>query len=238
MKKGRAGSADKQTIERKGNTVAKKNSDKPQNEAAEERFEETVKKPEETKSSEAEEAANETETETENTEPEQNAQDKSGREGKKAKKALEEKEAKIAELEKALEEEKDKYLRLCAEYDNFRKRAAKEKEALYSSATADSAEQLLPVLDNLERALGAESDKESGMYKGVEMIYSQCIEIFGKMGITEIEADGRTFDPNFHNAVMHDEDPEVGENVITAVFQKGYKLGDKVIRHSVVKVTN
>ncbi len=219
--------------------MAKKNSDKPQNEAAEEILEETAENTEETKTAEEKEAE-EAAKENENTEPEKGSAsaDKSGREGKKAKKALEEKEAKIAELEKALEEEKDKYLRLCAEYDNFRKRAAKEKETLYSSATADSAEQLLPVLDNLERALGAETDKESGMYKGVEMIYSQCIEIFGKMGITEIEADGKTFDPNYHNAVMHDEDPEVGENVITAVFQKGYKLGDRVIRHSVVKVTN
>lgn len=149
-----------------------------------------------------------------------------------------EKDAKIAELEEKLSEENDKHLRMMAEYDNFRKRVTKEKESIYTDALCDTAAQLLPMLDNIERALEAESDTESSMYKGVQMIKKQCEEIFAKLGITEIEALGKTFDPNFHNAVMHDEDSEKGESEITAVFQKGYIRGDKVLRHSVVKVTN
>ncbi len=160
------------------------------------------------------------------------------REAKKEKKAIEEKDAKIAELEEKLSEENDKHLRMMAEYENFRKRAAKEKEGIYSDAVCDTAAQLLPMLDNLERALEAESDKESSMYKGVEMIMKQCEEIFAKLGICEIEAMGKTFDPNLHNAVMHDEDESKGEGEITAVFQKGYMRGDKVLRYSVVKVSN
>ncbi len=160
------------------------------------------------------------------------------RDAKKEKKAIEEKDAKIAELEEKLSEENDKHLRMMAEYENFRKRAAKEKEGIYSDAVCDTAAQLLPMLDNLERALEAESDKESSMYKGVEMIMKQCEEIFAKLGISEIEAMGKTFDPNLHNAVMHDEDESKGESEITAVFQKGYMRGDKVLRYSVVKVSN
>lgn len=153
---------------------------------------------------------------------------------KKEKKLLEQ----IAELETKLSEENDKHLRMMAEYENFRKRAAKEKETIYSDAVCDTAAQLLPMLDNLERALAAEPDKESSMYKGVEMIMKQCEEIFTKMGISEIEALGKTFDPNLHNAVMHDEDETKGESEVTAVFQKGYVRGDKVLRYSVVKVSN
>lgn len=153
---------------------------------------------------------------------------------KKEKKLLEQ----IGELEVKLCEENDKHLRMMAEYENFRKRVAKEKETIYSDAVCDTAAQLLPMLDNLERALASESDKESSMYKGVEMIMKQCEEIFTKMGISEIEAMGKTFDPNLHNAVMHDEDETKGESEITAVFQKGYTRGDKVLRYSVVKVSN
>ncbi len=158
------------------------------------------------------------------------------KEVKKEKKSKSDK--KIAELEEKLKEENDKYLRMMAEYDNFRKRVQKEKESIYSDATSDAVTSLLPILDNLERALEAEPDKESSMYRGVEMIYKACRDAFEKMGVCEIEAMGKTFDPNFHNAVMHDENEEYGENEITAVFQKGYKKGDRVIRHSVVKVTN
>lgn len=162
----------------------------------------------------------------------------SDREAKKEKKQLSEKEAKIAELEASLAQENDKHLRMMAEYENFRKRAVKEKEGIYTDALCDTAAQLLPIIDNLERALEAESDKESSMYKGVEMVMKQCNEVFTRLGISEIEALGKTFDPNLHNAVMHDEDPEKGENEITAVFQKGYIRGDKVLRYSVVKVSN
>ncbi|MBR5307216.1 MAG: nucleotide exchange factor GrpE [Clostridia bacterium] len=162
----------------------------------------------------------------------------SGREAKKEKKALDEKDAKIAELEAKLAEENDKYMRMMAEYDNFRKRVTKEKESIYGDSLCDTAAQLLPVLDNLERALEAESDKESGMYKGVEMVMKQCAEIFKKLGIEEIEALGKEFDANVHNAVMQDSDPDKGENEITAVFQKGYKRGEKVLRYAAVKVNS
>ncbi len=162
----------------------------------------------------------------------------SDREAKKEKKVLQEKDAKIAELEASLSEENDKHLRMMAEYENFRKRVAKEKESIYSDALCDTAAELLPIIDNLERALEAETDKESSMYKGVEMVMKQCTEVFTKLGISEIEALGKTFDPNLHNAVMHDDDPEKGENEITAVFQKGYIRGEKVLRYSVVKVSN
>jgi len=161
---------------------------------------------------------------------------KGDRESKKEKKALEEKDAKIAELEAKLAEEHDTHLRMMAEYDNFRKRVTKEKETIYSDSLCDTAAQLLPVMDNLERALDAETDKESSMYKGVEMVMKQCTEIFTKLGIEEIEALGKEFDANLHNAVMQDSDPEKGENEITAVFQKGYKRGDKVLRYAAVKV--
>lgn len=163
---------------------------------------------------------------------------KGDRESKKEKKALEEKDAKIAELEEKLKEEHDTYLRMMAEYDNFRKRVTKEKESIYSDSLCDTAAQLLPVLDNLERALEAETDKESSMYKGVEMVMKQCAEIFTKLGIEEIEALGMEFDANVHNAVMQDSDPDKGENEITAVFQKGYRRGDKVLRYSAVKVNS
>lgn len=163
---------------------------------------------------------------------------KGDRESKKEKKAIEEKDEKIAELEAKLGEEHDTYLRMMAEYDNFRKRVIKEKESIYSDSLCDTAAQLLPVLDNLERALDAETDKESSMYKGVEMVMKQCVEIFTKLGIEEIEALGKEFDANLHNAVMQDSDPEKGENEITAVFQKGYKRGDKVLRYAAVKVNS
>ena len=143
-----------------------------------------------------------------------------------------------AELEAKLAEENDKYMRMMAEYDNFRKRVTKEKESIYGDSLCDTAAQLLPVLDNLERALDAETDKESGMYKGVEMVMKQCAEIFAKLGIEEIEALGKEFDANVHNAVMQDSDPDKGENEITAVFQKGYKRGEKVLRYAAVKVNS
>ena len=127
---------------------------------------------------------------------------------------------------------------MMAEYDNFRKRVTKEKESIYSDSLCDTAAQLLPVIDNLERALDAETDKESSMYKGVEMVMKQCAEIFTKLGIEEIESLGKEFNPNVHNAVMQDSDPEKGENEITAVFQKGYKRGDKVLRYAAVKVNS
>jgi len=140
-------------------------------------------------------------------------------------------------LEAALAAEKEKYLRLAAEYDNFRKRSAKERESIYSVVRADTVGRFLPVYDNLSRALLQETEDEA-YRKGVEMIKGQLSEALEKLGVTEIPSLGETFDPELHNAVMHIDDDEKGENEIVEEFQKGFKLGDKVIRFSMVKVAN
>ena len=131
----------------------------------------------------------------------------------------------------------DKYLRVCAEYDNFRKRSQKEKDSLYGEVKANALKAFLPVYDNLVRALATPTTDEA-YRKGVEMIMTQFNTTMEKLGVTEIDCLGKTFDPNFHNAVMHVDDAEKGENEIVEVFQKGFMLGDKVIRFSVVKVAN
>ena len=134
----------------------------------------------------------------------------------------------------------DKYQRTLAEYDNFRKRTLKEKEQLVTDAKIFTVTGLLPVLDNLERAeVSMENESaENPMKTGVQMIIRSVREEFEKLGVSEIEAMGAEFDPNCHNAVIHDENESVAENTVTEVFQKGYKMGDKVIRPSMVKVTN
>ena len=140
------------------------------------------------------------------------------------------------EFQKKYEELYDKHLRTLAEYENYQRRTQKEKDETYQNAQVSTVAQLLPVLDNLERAVMAE---ESSPFKdGVEMIVKQLLETLGKMGVSEIEAVGKPFDPNVHNAVMHVDDEELEENVIVEQFQKGYMLNDKVIRHSMVKVAN
>ena len=131
----------------------------------------------------------------------------------------------------------DRFLRLAAEYDNYRKRTAKEKEALWAQAKADTAVAFLPVYDNLERALKQETADEA-YKKGVEMTMNQLKEVFSKLGITEIDALGKPFDPNLHNAIMHVEDENFGENTVAEVFQAGFMLGEKVIRFAMVKVAN
>ena len=131
----------------------------------------------------------------------------------------------------------DRFLRLAAEYDNYRKRTAKEKEALWAQAKADTAVAFLPVYDNLERALKQETADEA-YKKGVEMTMNQLKEVFSKLGITEIDALGKPFDPNLHNAIMHVEDESLGENTVAEVFQAGFMLGEKVIRFAMVKVAN
>ena len=185
---------------------------------------ETVEETVETEKTEAAEAA------TAETEEKVSKGDK-----KKLKKA----EAEIAELESKLADANDKYLRLCAEYDNFRKRTAKEREGIYTDAYCDALEQILPVLDNLDRAAQyGEADKESPMAKGLELTLKSFVDTLEKMGVKEIEALGAQFDPNLHNAVMHVEDESLGENVVAEVFMKGYAKGEKVLRHSMVKVAN
>ena len=139
---------------------------------------------------------------------------------------------------KQLESVKDQFARLSAEYDNYRKRTAKEKDTLYQDAKADTIKEFLAVYDNLERAAKAEGGGDSPHKKGLEMIFTQFKEILGKLGVTEIEAQGRPFDPERHNAVMHIDDEALGENTVAQVFQAGFLLDGRVIRHAIVQVAN
>ena len=166
---------------------------------------------------------------------------KSKKDKKNAKKeeAREEPEAEVIEahLSPEMAVLTDKYLRVCAEYDNFRRRSQKEKEALYGDIKADVLLQFLPVYDNLVRAL-SQSTSDEAYKKGVEMIMSQFVATMEKLGVEKIESLGHSFDPKLHNAVMHVDDEEKGENEIVEVFQEGFKCGDKVIRFAMVKVAN
>ena len=137
-----------------------------------------------------------------------------------------------------LETTKDQFARLAAEYDNYRKRTAKEKESLYQDAKADTIREFLAVYDNLERAAAAPGGEDDPHKKGLEMIFTQYKELLKKLGVAEIEARGQPFDPERHEAVMHIDDENFGENEVAQVFQAGFLLGDRVIRHAVVQVAN
>ena len=140
-------------------------------------------------------------------------------------------------LTKELDEQKDKYMRLAAEYDNFRKRSAKERLDISATTIGNTVSEILPVFDNFERALNAETTDEK--YKsGVEMIFNQFGEALKKLGVEIIDPLGETFDPNIANAVNQIEDDNLGENEVAEVFQKGYKIGDKIIRYAMVVVAN
>ena len=143
----------------------------------------------------------------------------------------------LESVQTELAAEKDKNLRLRAEYDNFRKRSARERDNIYADVKADTLKKLLPIFDNLERALRQETADEA-YKKGVEMTMNQFLEALKAIGVTPIEAVGQTFNPNEHNAVMHMEDPDKGEGEIVQEFQKGFKMGDRVIRFSMVQVAN
>lgn len=140
-------------------------------------------------------------------------------------------------LRAELAAEKDRYLRLAAEYDNYRKRSQKEREAISGEVKADTVSKILPIYDNLARALAIPCVDEA-FYKGVEMTMNQVLEVFGKLGIKKIPATGEKFDPGLHNAVVHVEDETLGESVIIEEFLAGFTIGDRVIRFSVVKVAN
>ena len=144
---------------------------------------------------------------------------------------------KMEGLAKLVADVNDKYLRLAAEYDNYRKRTAKEKESVYGDAKADTIKPFLAVYDNLERGI-AQYDESDVHRQGLELILRQFTEALTKLGVTEIEAKGQPFDPGLHNAVMHVEDETAGENTVVEVFQKGFMLGDKVLRFAMVKVAN
>ncbi len=141
------------------------------------------------------------------------------------------------QLQVELDEMRENYLRQVAEFDNYRKRTAKEKEETYHYALAKCITEFLPVMDNFERALNCETADEN-YKKGVEMIYHQLCDMLKKMGVTEIAAEGEPFDPNLHNAVSQKEDPDFGENTVCQVFQKGYAIGERIIRHAMVVVAN
>ena len=147
-------------------------------------------------------------------------------------------EAELEKLRAEFEDHKQRHLRVLAEYDNFRKRTAAEKSAIYHNAVSDTVQAILPIADNIERALGQENASGEDMRKGVEMIEAQIEAVFEKLGITPVGEVGEAFDPNLHNAVAHVEDENLGENVISAVLQKGYTLGDRVVRHAMVQVAN
>ncbi len=158
-----------------------------------------------------------------------------GTEAKAETKAPEKTEA--DKLREELAGEKDKYLRLLAEYDNFRRRSARERDNIYADVKADTLLKLLPIYDNLERALAQNTDDEA-YRKGVEMTMKQFTDALGTLGVTPIEAVGKTFDPALHNAVMHTEDETKGENEIVEEFQTGFRMGERIIRFSMVKVAN
>ena len=151
--------------------------------------------------------------------------------------AAEEEAAPARDYEAELAAEKDKYLRLAAEYDNYRRRSQKEREAIYTDVKAQTVTELLPVYDNLARALALGSSDEAFL-KGIQMTMNQLESIFAKLGVAAIPAVGEAFDPEKHNAVRHIDDENVGENIIVEEFQKGFTLGDKVIRFAMVVVAN
>lgn len=146
-------------------------------------------------------------------------------------------EEELEKLKKDMAELNDRYIRTLAEYDNFRKRSQREKDAVYANATSDTVTKLLPILDSFDRAANYECPDEQ-YKKGINLIGTSVKEAFDSLGIKEIPALGEQFDPKFHNAVMHIDNPAYGENVITDVYRKGYTLGDKVIRFSMVVVAN
>ena len=158
-------------------------------------------------------------------------------EEKKPEDAKQQEATEFEKAQQALAQEHDSYLRLAAEYDNYRKRSQKEKDNLYTEIRSETVEKFLPVYDNLERALAQET-QDAAFKKGVEMTMNQLVSVMEKLGVVSFGAAGEAFDPQLHNAVMHIEDESLGENVIAEVFQKGFKVGEKVVRFAMVKVAN
>ena len=189
----------------------------------------------------AENQAETTEQETPETAEAPEKEEKAAKGKKKKEKTytLTREQMEAAELAvKQLESVKDQFVRLTAEYDNYRKRTTKEKDNIYQDAKGDTIKAFLAVYDNLERAAAAEGGEDSPHKKGLEMIFHQYQDILKKLDVTEIEAKGKPFDPERMEAVMHIEDENFGENEVTQVFQAGFMLGDKVIRHAIVQVAN
>lgn len=178
-----------------------------------------------------EEKPEESQSNEEKTQEEENPQDAQAD-------PFEELQKKYDEKNKEAEEYLNMLRRTMADFDNFRKRTAKERESLFDDGYSEAIKTLLPVLDNLERAEQNSSEKEGSLYEGVKMVLKIFKDLLEKSGVKEIEAEGVKFDPNYHNAILHVEDESVGENIIVEVFQKGFIYKGKVIRHSLVKVAN
>lgn len=171
--------------------------------------------------------------ETEETVSESNETQETAEASENSEKTSKKEQKELEALKKELEETNDKYLRLAAEYDNFRRRSAKEKSDAYADAYSDAVKAILPLADSLDIALSFNPDDD-----GIKALSKQLVDILTKIGVTVIESDGKEFDPNLHNAIMHEEDEAMGENMVAQTFQKGYMLGEKVIRHAMVKVVN
>ena len=176
---------------------------------------------------------------TENTEDTEECQ-KEAEDSKESGKNLFGKKNKKDKKDEKIEELTDRLTRQMAEFDNFRKRTEKEKSHMYEVGAKDIIDKILPVVDNFERGLGAvgEEEKENPFVQGMEMVYKQLMTTLEEVGVKPIEAVGKEFDPEFHNAVMHVEDENFGENIVTEEFQKGYTYRDSIVRHSMVKVAN
>lgn len=178
----------------------------------------------------------EADTEVQDTEVKAEAEETKKTSKKKEKKSKDKEE--LEKLKEEYEEFKKNHLRVLAEYDNFRKRTANEKSGIFNDGVSETVKQLLPVADNIERALAVTNADGETMKKGLEMIAKQFSESFSKLNITEIGVVGESFDPEIHNAVSHIDNEELGDSVVSAVFMKGYKIGKKVIRHAMVQVAN
>ena len=173
--------------------------------------------------------------------PEPETEEKSEKKAKKKKEKYTFTREQVEQMEiaaKQLESVKDQFIRQTAEYENYRKRTTKEKEGIYQDAKADTIKEFLAVYDNLERASAAGGGEDSPHKKGLDMSFQQYKEILAKLGVEEIEAQGQPFDPEWMNAVMHVENDSFGENTVAQVFQAGFRMGDKVIRHAIVQVAN
>ena len=179
------------------------------------------------------------ESEQEDSVQEDSVQEEAAEETVKAKKKKKE-DKKEQQLLDQIAELNDRLVRQMAEFDNFRKRTEREKSAMFEIGAKDIIERILPVVDNFERGLSAisEEEREGAFVQGIEKIYKQLLAVLEEAGVRPIEAVGHEFDPNFHNAVMHAEDEELGENIVSEEFQKGYTYRDSVVRHSLVKVVN
>lgn len=176
--------------------------------------------------------------ETKNQAPEQEELPEEGTEEASAQPTPEEQpKSEADQLKEQLNALNDKYVRILAEYDNFRKRSQKEKDAIYPRAAADTVEKFLPIIDNFERAMSSPCGDET-FKKGMDMIFQSFMDTLSALNVEIIGAPGETFDPQLHNAVMHIEDENYGENVIVQVLQKGYRIGDRVVRYAMVQVAN